>query len=82
MPTLSRKVICPASETKETKTVFTGYTFLDGKFFPAPCGGCDDMNGSTACEKCCADVTIYYLNNPPTREELSPSPIFIDPLLR
>lgn len=77
MKPLEREIVCPASETGEKKIVYTYYTYHKGKFFPFPCQGCDDMTGSKICEKCTADVTRDYFNNPPSGNKF-----FIHPLHR
>lgn len=33
-------------------------------WLPAPCNGCDDMNGAMPCEYCCKAVTDLFYRDP------------------
>lgn len=40
--------------------------FVDhnSKPFPLPCNGCEDLNGSSVCQRCTACITSMFFHNP------------------
>ena len=56
---LNIKVRCPASQRIET---------MQMAFLPTdpqtvtPCQGCENLNGSQTCMKCCAAITLMFKN--------------------
>ena len=57
-------VRCPRDNYKERPMQIRLIKKEDGTWFPLPCNGCDELNGSKICEECMASVTILFFNNP------------------
>ena len=62
---LDIKVQCPGSPyPKVEKMQITLILFPDGIWTPAPCNGCDSINGTMPCMECCAAVTRVFIKDP------------------
>ena len=56
------KVRCPKCFYKIFPMQVHIVTMPDGKDFPFPINGCDELDGSEVCEKCRADVTLKFFH--------------------
>lgn len=60
------RVHCPGKEhwAEPEKMQIRLVNTLEHGWFPAPCQGCNSMNGLMPCNKCCALITDYFWKNP------------------
>ena len=62
---LNIKVLCPgAPHSKIEKMQITFFNSKSIGWINAPCNGCDSMNGTMPCDKCCAAITSLFFRNP------------------
>lgn len=57
------QVKCPGHPLR--KVVQMEMRIMDsGQPVPAPCSGCEDMNGTMPCQECCAAITRLFFEHP------------------
>lgn len=59
------KVKCPGHPLRKVVSMEMRMSYSDQhRPVPAPCNGCDDMNGMMPCQECCAAITKLFFENP------------------
>lgn len=55
-------VRCPGDPCRTEKVQIILTKLPDGSWFPLPCNGCDSLNGTKPCERCCAAITLMFFH--------------------
>lgn len=58
--------------TQRTETVYVDFVMTENGWFPAPCNGCEEMNGSNECTVCTAFITSKLFNDPDFQGKIYP----------
>ena len=57
------KVRCPRGRG-EIRLMQMRFVEHEGRLIPAPCGGCDELQGGKICYQCTAAITKMFAENP------------------
>lgn len=56
-------VNCPGEAFKKVEMSITMIRSENG-WFPLPCNGCEEMNGTMPCKECIRDITLMFYRDP------------------
>ena len=57
-------VCCPRDKHQKRPMQIKFIKKEDGNWFPLPCNGCDELNGSNICGECIAAITKLFFEKP------------------
>lgn len=72
-------VKCPGSPFRKIVPMEIRMLRSEDRNIPAPCNGCEDMNGMMPCMECCRAITTMFFEHPDMDVQTAVDPI---PLMR